>query len=55
VRRESSRNRRIAALETFIRREDAARFVDDVRGDDRELASCGSGVRPGGGDLCDGT
>lgn len=25
------------ALETFIRREDAARFVDEVRGDDPEL------------------
>jgi hypothetical protein len=27
------------ALEVFIRREDAERFVDDVRGDDREVAA----------------
>jgi hypothetical protein len=27
------------AIETFIRREDAERFIDDVRGDDPELAS----------------
>jgi hypothetical protein len=27
------------AVETFVRREDAERFVDEVRSDDRELAS----------------
>jgi hypothetical protein len=27
------------AIETFIRREDAERFVEEVRGDDPELAS----------------
>ncbi len=27
-------------IETFIRREDAARFIEEVRGDDPELASC---------------
>jgi hypothetical protein len=27
------------AVETFIRREDAERFVEEVRGDDPELAS----------------
>jgi hypothetical protein len=27
------------AVETFVRREDAERFVDEVRGDDPELAS----------------
>jgi hypothetical protein len=27
------------ALETFIRREDAERFIEEVRGDDPELAS----------------
>ena len=27
------------AVETFIRREDAERFIEDVRGDDPELAS----------------
>ncbi len=27
------------AVETFIRREDAARFLEEVRGDDSELAS----------------
>ena len=31
------------ALEVFIRREDAERFIEEVRGDDPELAaSCGS-------------
>jgi hypothetical protein len=28
-----------AAIETFIRREDAERFVEEVRGDEPELAS----------------
>jgi hypothetical protein len=28
------------AIETFIRREDAERFIEEVRADDRELASC---------------
>jgi hypothetical protein len=28
------------AIETFIRREDAEKFIDDVRGDDPELANC---------------
>jgi hypothetical protein len=27
------------AIETFVRREDAERFVEEVRGDDPELAS----------------
>jgi hypothetical protein len=27
------------AVETFIRREDAERFIEEVRGDDPELAS----------------
>ena len=27
------------AVETFVRREDAERFVEEVRGDDPELAS----------------
>jgi hypothetical protein len=27
------------AVQTFIRREDAERFIDEVRGDDLELAS----------------
>jgi len=27
------------AVETFVRREDAERFIDEVRGDDPELAS----------------
>jgi hypothetical protein len=27
-------------VETFIRREDAERFIEEVRGDDPELASC---------------
>jgi hypothetical protein len=27
------------AVETFVRREDAERFIEDVRGDDPELAS----------------
>ena len=27
------------SIETFIRREDAGRFVEDVRGDDPELAA----------------
>ena len=27
------------AIETFIRREDAERFIEEVRGDDPELAS----------------
>ena len=27
------------AVETFIRREDAERFIEEVRGDDLELAS----------------
>ena len=27
------------AFETFVRREDAERFVEEVRGDDSELAS----------------
>ena len=27
------------AVETFIRREDAERFIDEVRGDDPELAA----------------
>ena len=27
------------AVETFVRREEAERFVDEVRGDDPELAS----------------
>jgi hypothetical protein len=31
------------AVETFVRREDAERFIEEVRGDDPELASyCGS-------------
>jgi hypothetical protein len=28
------------AVETFVRREDAERFVEEVRGDDSDLASC---------------
>ena len=31
------------AIETFIRREDAARIIEEVRGDERSLrATCGS-------------
>ena len=29
-----------AAIEAFIRREDAERFIEEVRGDDPELAGC---------------
>jgi hypothetical protein len=28
-----------AAVDTFVRREDAERFIEEVRGDDPELAS----------------
>ena len=30
---------RIQFIETFVRREDAERFIEEVRGDDPELAS----------------
>jgi hypothetical protein len=51
------------ALETFLRREDAERFVEEVRGDDPELASYlrieGARVRAGQAELaaraCSGT
>jgi hypothetical protein len=36
----SSRNHPLSeAVETFIRREDAERFIQEVRGDDPELAT----------------
>jgi hypothetical protein len=42
-----------AAVEVFIRREDAERFIDEVRGDEPELASClrssSASSRPAGG------
>ncbi len=37
--RSSSDNPLGDAVETFIRREDAERFIEEVRGDDPELAS----------------
>ena len=37
--RSSATNPLGEAVETFIRREDAERFLEDVRGDDPELAS----------------
>jgi hypothetical protein len=43
------------SLEVFIRREDAERFVEEVRGDDPELASHlrieGAGARGGWAEL----
>jgi len=36
-----------AELEVFIRREDAERFIEEVRGDDPEMAAKGYGSRSG--------